>query len=77
MPQQLRRGSGVSHMRSNNLGVDTMNENEGLLIDARQQLFEFMLEMPEIYGYEQDHLTHAEREALVQNQLPSPEELAK
>lgn len=54
-----------------------MNENEGMLVDARQQLFEFMLDMPEIYGYEQDHLTHAEREALVQNQLPNPEELAK
>lgn len=43
-----------------------MIENEVKPVDAHQQLFEFMLEMPEIYGYEQDHLTHAERKALPQ-----------
>ncbi len=41
-----------------------MDEKEVKPVDTRQQLFEFMLEMPEIYGYEQDHLTHAERQAL-------------
>lgn len=40
-----------------------MDENAIKPVDSRQQLFEFMLEMPEIYGYEQDHLTHAERQA--------------
>lgn len=44
-----------------------MNLNEVKPVDIRQQLFEFMLEMPEIYGYEQDHLTHAERKALSQD----------
>lgn len=41
-----------------------MDEKAIKPVDSRQQLFEFMLEMPEIYGYEQDHLTHAERQAL-------------
>lgn len=45
-----------------------MNTKEVKPVDTRQQLFEFMLEMPEIYGYEQDYLTHAERQALAQGQ---------
>lgn len=45
-----------------------MNTQEIKPVDTRQKLFEFMLEMPEIYGYEQDHLTHAERHALAQGQ---------
>ncbi len=44
-----------------------MNEKEVKPVDMRQQLLEFMLEMPEIYGYEQDHLTHAERQALAES----------
>lgn len=45
-----------------------MNAKEVEPVDARQKLFEFMLEMPEIYGYEQDHLTHAERQTLAHGQ---------
>lgn len=60
----LSLGNGEKHSRINDLGVNTMDEKEVKPVDTRQQLFEFMLEMPEIYGYEQDHLTHAERQAL-------------
>ncbi|WP_193087538.1 hypothetical protein [Advenella sp. FME57] len=45
-----------------------MNAQEVKLVDTCQQLFEFMLEMPNIYGYEQDHLTHVKRHALAQGQ---------
>ncbi|RZT91067.1 hypothetical protein EV681_4590 [Advenella incenata] len=44
-----------------------MDEKEVKPVDNRQQLLDFMLEMPEIYGYEQDHLTHAERQAQAQS----------
>lgn len=47
-----------------------MDEKTTIAVDPRQQLLDFMLEMPEIYGYEQDHLTHSERQALAQ----APEE---
>lgn len=43
-----------------------MDEKTQIVVDSRQQLLDFMLEMPEIYGYEQDHLTHAERQALAE-----------
>lgn len=43
-----------------------MDEKTTIATDPRQQLLDFMLEMPEIYGYEQDHLTHAERQALAE-----------
>jgi|GEM_PF-1931170 len=52
-----------------------MDENEVTPVDTRQQLFEFMLEMPQIYGYESDHLTHAERQALAQSQNLIGEEI--
>ena len=38
-----------------------MDEKSTIALNPTQQLLDFMLEMPEIYGYEQDHLTHAER----------------
>ena len=47
-----------------------MDEKTTIAADPRQQLLDFMLEMPEIYGYEQDHLTHAERQA----QAEAPQE---
>jgi len=49
-----------------------MDEKTTTALDPRQQLLDFMLEMPEIYGYEQDHLTHAERQA--QAEAPQEEE---
>lgn len=50
-----------------------MDEKEVTPVDVRQQLFEFMLEMPQIYGYEPDHLTHAQRQALAQTPNPKPD----
>ena len=47
-----------------------MDEKSTIALNPRQQLLDFMLEMPEIYGYEQDHLTHAERKA----QAEAPQE---
>ena len=49
-----------------------MDEKTTIALDPRQQLLDFMLEMPEIYGYEQDHLTHAERQA--QAEAPKEDE---
>lgn len=49
-----------------------MDEKTTIALDPRQQLLDFMLGMPEIYGYEQDHLTHAERQA--QAQAPQEDE---
>ncbi|ETF00906.1 hypothetical protein W822_19255 [Advenella kashmirensis W13003] len=54
-----------------------MDEKSTIALDPRQQLLDFMLEMPEIYGYEQDHLTHAERHMLAQSHYQSPEEPVK
>ena len=54
-----------------------MDEKSTIALNPRQQLLDFMLEMPEIYGYEQDHLTHAERLALAQSHYQSPEDPVK
>ena len=66
MRQRSNHGSGAKRMIIDDMGINTMNVNEVKPVDTRQQLFEFMLEMPEIYGYERDHLTHAERKSLSQ-----------
>ena len=50
-----------------------MSEKESMEVDDHQQLFEFMLEMPQLYGYESDHLTSAERGALAQSQTLASE----
>lgn len=54
-----------------------MDEKSTIALEPRQQLLDFMLEMPEIYGYEQDHITHAERQALAQRQHRRSEETVK
>lgn len=54
-----------------------MNNHEMKPVDVPPQLFEFMLQMPQMYGDQQDHMTHAERQALAQGQKLSPEEAVK
>ena len=68
MRMRLSRGSGDKHKTIVDTGENTMSENEVMELDEHQQLFEFMLEMPQLYGYESDHFTSAERGALAQSQ---------